>query len=165
MAVSISFTGPIERAIIRKVRQTGELKSALDKSNPERGGGIHQDVASRRERYPYFTYSLVTAPIVYDHGAGNGTTENEGTLEIHALYDLTFWSDRKVEAEDLDRILGNILQRKEDLEVEGQTVILLQRVGPAAANGADNDVEGRRYVRIGGTYEIWTVQPIPAPEP
>jgi hypothetical protein len=164
MAAQVSFTGPIERAIVRRVRQTDELKSALNKGGP-RGGGIHQDIASRRERYPYFTYSLVTAPILYDHGADNGTTVNDGTIEIHALYDLTFWSDRKVEAEDLDSILGNVLQRKEDLEVEGQTVILLQRVGPSAANGADNDVEGRRYVRAGGTYEIWTVQPAPKPEP
>ena len=161
MAVQLSFTGPIERAIVRKVRQTDELKSALNKGNPDRGGGIHQDVASRRERYPYFTYSLVTAPVIFD----NGSEDNDGTQEIHAIYDLTFWSDRKVEAEDLDRILGNVLQRKEDLEVEGQTVILLQRVGPSAANGADNDVEGRRYVRAGGTYEIWTVQPVPKPEP
>jgi hypothetical protein len=156
MAVSTSTTGPIERGIVRRVRQTDELKTALNKPL---GGGIHQDVAPRSVRYPFFTYSLVPAPFFHIWG----TDADNGQREIHAFYDLLFWSRNKVEAENLDSILDNVLREKEDLEVEGQTVIHLQRVGPAAANGADKDAEGRRYVRVGGSYEIWTVQPIPKP--
>ena len=160
MADSLSFTGPIDRGIIRKVRQTDALKEALRKSN--HGGGIHHDVASRKVPYPFFTYSLVTAPILLDHGSDNGSVVNDGTQEIRALYDLIFWSRSKVQADNLDSILANVLRGKEDLEVEGQTVIHLQRVGPAAANGADHDEEGRRYERSGGLYEIWTTQPVPS---
>ena len=159
MADSTSVTDRIDRGIIRKVRQTEALKAKLSRSAG--GGGVHESFASRKVRYPFFTYTVVSAPILLDWGADSGSNETNGTREIRAIYDLTFWSRSKVEAQNLDSILDNVLREKEDLEVEGQTVIHLQRISPAAGNGPDIDDEGRRYTRAGGSYEIWTTQPIP----
>jgi hypothetical protein len=112
-------------------------------------------------KYPYLLYSLVSAPFVRDWGSGN----DKGQREIRALYDISALATNQVEANNLARLIDELFSSstsEEDLNavVDGQTVTYCDRVS-ALPTGPDKDDEGRYYVQKGGTYEIWTVQPIP----
>lgn len=144
----------ILNGVVRLMRSSTSLRTTLK-------GGIHEDVAGRRVKYPLATYGKVSAPYVHDWGS-NG---NAGVREIHALVDISFWSLSKVEAENLDQLTDNLFSSStstEDLDavVVGQTVFYCRRVGDLPM-GPARDNEGRRIVRDGGTYDIRTYQPIP----
>lgn len=146
-------TGPIKRGIVRMTRNNAPLKTALV-------GGIHERLAPRKANYPFMVYSSVSAPLKFDWGAGT----DGGHVEIHSLWDLTIYSSKKVEAQTLDAqlaVLFSGLFAAEGLEafIPGQKVLLCRRVGDAGT-GPDRDDEGQYLDQIGGTYEIWTDQPL-----
>jgi len=144
-------TGPIKRGIVRMVRNDSTLKTAFV-------GGIHQRVGPRKIPYPFMVYSEVSAPLRYDWG----TAADGGHVEIHALFDITVYSLKTVEAQNLDTLLAGLfgsLSAPEDLAafIPGQTVMLCRRVS-STPTGPGRDDEGQYLAQIGGTYEIWTDQ-------
>jgi hypothetical protein len=146
-------TGPIKRGIVRFTRSNGTLKSALV-------GGIHERLAPRKVPYPFLVYSEVSAPLLFDWG----TEADGGHVEIHSLWDLTIYSLKKVEAQNLDALLAGLfssLSAAEDLAafIPGQTVLLCRRTS-STPTGPGRDDEGQYLDQIGGTYEIWTDQPL-----
>jgi len=156
MAGELTGTGPIKRGVVRLIRSNGPFEPPLR-------GGIHERLASKREKYPFIVYSAVSAPFVRD----NGTAVDGGTREIRMLMDISVLASNQVDADNIDSTLDRLFSDQEEALgalVDGQTVILCHRVGDTPA-GPDRDEEGRYYVQKGGTYEIWTVQPIPLPGP
>lgn len=146
-------TLPIKRGIVRMTRNNATLKSALV-------GGIHERLAPRKVRYPFMVFSEVSAPLIYDWGTG----ADGGHVEIHSLWDLTIYSSKKVEAQNLDVLLAELfgsLSAAEDLAafIPGQTVMLCRR-NSSTPTGPGRDDEGQYLDQIGGTYEIWTDQPL-----
>lgn len=150
--MSLTGTAPIKRGIVRRARSSGPLRAALV-------GGIHQRLAPSKIAYPFLVYTEAAAPFTRDWGTG----VNLGTREIRALYDLTIYAKNAVEAENLDQLIDNLLDgadRELDPLVDGQRVTYCARVGTIPGGGPEVDDEGKYYVSIGGTYEIWTEQPI-----
>jgi hypothetical protein len=149
--MALTGTAPIERGIVRR------LRSSVDVTGPLRGG-IHERLSSRQVKYPYLVYQRVSAPIITDNGgAGSG-----GTREIRALYDILVYASNQAVAKRLDELIDNLFtDHADELSslVDGQTVYYCQRIADAGI-GPDRDTEDRYYVQQGGTYAIWTVQPI-----
>ena len=150
----LSTTAPIKNGVVRYLRTSAALRTGLK-------GGIHQRLSPRRVRYPFAHYGAVSAPYMNDWGSDG----NAGVREIHALIDISIFSTSQVEAENLDQRIDGLFSSafaKEALDalVVGQTVTYCARVGDLPT-GPERDDEGRRIVQVGGTYEIWTVQPIP----
>jgi hypothetical protein len=147
-------TAPIKNGIVRRIRSSSDIKAAIN-------GGIHEREAPRRVRYPFIVFSEVAAP--QNTAWGN----NGGTIEIHAVYDISAIALEKAEAQNLDSLLNRLFGaldsdvQLDDLVV-GQHVTLCQRVS-TMPTGPDRDDEGRRIVQFGGTYEIWTTQPFSDP--
>jgi hypothetical protein len=121
-------------------------------------GGIHEGLSSRQTKYPFLLFTEVSAPIYTDHGR----TGDKGTREIKALYDISILASKQVQADNLlplvDALFTDAAQALDAL-VDGQTVYYCQRVG-TMPTGPDRDDEGRYYVQRGGTFEIWTWQPL-----
>lgn len=152
--MTLTGTGPIKRAIVRRTRSSGPLRTALV-------GGIHQRLAPSKIVYPFLVYAEAAAPFTKDWGTGSTL----GTREIRALYDMTIYAKNAVEAENLDQLIDNLFDgadRELDPLVDGQRVTYCARVGTLPGGGPETDDEGKYYVQIGGTYEIWTEQPITA---
>ena len=152
--MALTHTGPIKNGVVRLIRSSSDLRAALK-------GGIHQSVAPSRVKYPFVVYSRVSAPYLHDWGGG----DHSGTREIHALVDIGVFSLNPVEAENLDALIDRLFSSVTadvtlDELVAGQKVILCRRVADMPT-GPDRDDEGRRIAHSGGTYEIWTTQPIP----
>lgn len=148
-------TMPIKRAIVRLTRSHGPLDSRLT-------GGIHQRVASRRARYPFMVYSEVSAPWFHDLGDGNGSIHRE----IHALFDISFFSLNQVEAENLDSLAAALFSSSTSDDalqafLPEQRVLICRRTADMPT-GPDRDATGRPVTQIGGTYEIWTDQALSA---
>ena len=130
---------PIKRGLVRRLRQTPPGAAAT--------GGIHQTFAPQKAKYPFITYSLVTAPSDWTWGA----------TEIHAMFDVFAWSENAVEAENLDALIANALDGA-PLECGEQRTLMCRRVG-ATPTGPTTDGTGRRLYQIGGTYAVWTDTP------
>jgi hypothetical protein len=146
-------TGPIKRGLVRMTRNNGTLKAAFV-------GGIHERLAPRKAPYPFMVFSEVSAPLEFDWG----TATDGGHVEIHSLWDLTVYSLKKAEAQNLDKLLAGLFSSTsaaEDLGVfiPGQTVLLCRRTS-STPTGPGRDDEGQYLDQIGGTYEIWTDQPL-----
>ena len=149
--MALTDSGPIRRGIVRLLRSSTPLTSQLR-------GGIHEGLSSRQVKSPFLLYSEVSAPIITD----NGRTGDHGTREIRGLYDIVIISSRQAEADNLALLVDQLFTDAEgalDSLVDGQTVYYCQRVGNAGT-GPGRDDEGRYYVSRGGSFEIWTVQPL-----
>lgn len=153
--MALTTTDRLKNGLVRRVRSVGELRTALV-------GGVHQNTASRRVRYPFLTYSEVSAPFIQDWGG----SDNGGTREIRWLVDLTIWALNPVQAENLLLLLdGAFSGQRADKELQpfvvGQTVTLCRATGVRPPTGPERDDEGRRVFDRGITVEIWSTQPIP----
>jgi len=149
--MALTNTGPIKRGIVRLLRTSVPITGPLR-------GGIHERLSSRQVRYPYLIYSQVAAPIITDSGG----TNSDGTREIRALFDISVLATNQVDAENIDELIDQLFTDQQDALdglVDGQTVYYCQRIADMPT-GPDRDSEGRFYVQKGGTYEIWTTQPI-----
>lgn len=131
---------PIKRALVRRLRQTAPVMSAVS-------GGIHQGFAPEKARYDFITYTVVTAP----------QDRTWGSIGQRALVDVFAWSENGVQAENLDALIAETLEDA-PLDLGGQNQLLCQRVG-ATPTGPTTDARGRRIYQIGSTYAIWTDQP------
>jgi hypothetical protein len=73
-------------------------------------------------------------------------------------YDVKVFSKNSVEAETLDALVAVVLDEA-PLAVTGQSTLICRRV--ADLNLPDVDEEGQKIYMVGGTYEVWTDQPLP----
>lgn len=148
----VTQTGPIKRGLVRRLRSSNELVTSLV-------GGIHQRAVQGKVRYPHVIYLEVSSPITRIWG-GNG---DKGTREIKSLWQIEARALNAVDAENIDQLIDNLFEDGEsalDQLIDGQTVKSCGRVSSIPDGGPDRDLEGRRYYRVGGTYEILTDQPI-----
>ena len=136
-----STSAPIMRAVVRVLRSDATLKAAIK-------GGYHDGFAPAKTAYPLLTYQLITAP--YGH-----TWDRR---EILCLVDVSVWAESPVTAKNCDQLVLNALDDAQ-LEVDGQTTLICRRVADIPG-GAETDSEGKKIYQIGGSYEIWTDQPL-----
>lgn len=134
-------SAPIKREVVRHARSDAPLKAAIV-------GGIHEGFAPEKVRYPFMVYNLVVAP--YE--------DAWGSRMIVALMDLMVFAENGVDANNVDQLILNAFDGAQ-LTVDGQTALICRRVTDLPG-GPDIDSEGKKIYQIGGSYEIWTDQPL-----
>jgi hypothetical protein len=133
----ISTSANIKQALVAALRANNTLKDAIN--------GIYEGFAPVKTRYPFVTYNFATAP--YDFAWGS--------VMIQALVDIHVFSEKSVEANNLDALVLNTLQDAA-LGVTGQSTLYCRR--DMDLSETDVDEEGKKVYQIGGTYSIWTDQ-------
>jgi hypothetical protein len=142
----------IRRSLVRTLRASADVKSATP-------GGQHEEIAPQGVTQDFLTYRLVTAP--YDDDWSNRT--------IRSWWDVEITSEDQVRASTADSLVMNVLEdsllpievadESEPPEmITQQTILYCRRV----VDLRDKEItEDRRTLyRIGGTYSIWTDQPL-----
>jgi hypothetical protein len=131
----------IWRAVLAWLRGDATLVSTVT-------GGFHDRFAPEKAKYPLVIGTLHPAPYEYTWGS----------VMVIAELDLFAFSENRVDASNADRLLA---ARMHDaaLAVEGQSTLICRRVRDLPMP-PDLDLEGRKVYQIGGTYEVWTDQPI-----
>lgn len=132
---------PVKRAVVQALRASPSLVSAI-------AGGIHEGIAPRKIRYPFIVYQLVSAPYVYDWTG----------MIIPATFDVSVYAENPVDANNIDALIAGALNEAA-LNVDGQTSLLCRRVADLPT-GPDIDSEGKRIYQVGGSYSVWTTQPL-----
>jgi hypothetical protein len=142
----MTFSGiaPIKQALVQYLRTSPELKALIV-------GGIHEGPAPSSVKYPFLTYQVHYAPMVY--------TWTSVTHEVG--FDVFGWSDNSVVADNLDALLFTHLHDAA-LMVTGQSTLICRRVSSLSLPGYDD--EGKKIYQAGGIYEVWTDQPLPTTE-
>lgn len=130
----------ILRAIVQTVRANSPFYSQLT-------GGLHEGSAPREARYPFGTIDLVGAPVLDDWGS----------RMIQSDWDLVIWDEEQVRASNLDSELMNVLEDSL-VTITGQDTLITRRI--AGVRLPEVTEEGKRLYRVGGTYRIWTDQPL-----
>jgi len=131
---------PIKRALVAEMRSNLTLKSAAK-------GGFHEGFAAEKVDYPFVVYNHVPTPYEYDWTS----------VMIPATFDVFVFHWNPVEANNLDALVVATLHDA-DLAVDGQTTLYCRRV--ADLSSTDVDEEGKKIYQVGGTYQIWTDQPL-----
>lgn len=139
-----STVAPVKRAVVQKLRASSPLVAAI-------AGGIHEAVAPRKVKYPFIVYQIVASSYEYDWTG----------MQIHALLDISTYAVNPVDANNIDALIARALNDAA-LTVDGQANLLCRRVGDLPT-GPDVDSEGKRIYQVGGTYSIWTDQPLGTP--
>ena len=143
--MAMTSIAPIKQALVHYLRTNAALKAELV-------GGFHEGFAPSGTKYPYVSYQVHFAPIMY--------TWDTATHEVG--FDVFAWSENSVsEADTLDQLLFTTLQDAE-LVVEGQSTLICRRVSSLSLPSSDD--EGKKIYQAGGIYEVWTDQPIPVIE-
>lgn len=138
--MALSTSAPIKRALVATLRSNVALKAALK-------GGIHEGFAPEKTQYPLMTYTLVYSPYAYMWGSAM----------LFAGIDINIWDYSSVDANNIDALTTQTLHDVV-LSVDGQTTLICRRV--ADLGNQDVDDEGKKIYMVGGTYEIWTDQPL-----
>jgi hypothetical protein len=150
--MTVSTVASISRAIVQTLRLGHGPKSLLneDGSRALPSKWLHEGFAPELTPYPFITWQpFPTTPRVYTWGS----------VMALARYDIRAVSRNSVEAENLDALCSAVLDEA-NLSVEGQSTLICRRV--ADLRSQDVDEEGQKVYMIGGTYEVWTDQPLPS---
>jgi hypothetical protein len=139
MAVTTSFN--IWQAIVQAYRANATLKAALT-------GGFHEGFAPEKAPYPLGVYTPVTMP--YEDAWGSRI--------ILAIVDVKVFSRDPVQVGNLDQSFAETLDGA-SLTVTGQTTLICRRINDIRMP-PDLDEEGLKVYSAGGSYEIWTDQPL-----
>ena len=138
--MTLTTSAPIKQAIVQTLRANTSLRSQLL-------GGIHEGFAPSKVKYPFLVYQLVYDPLAYTWGS---------MLHLSG-FDVRIFHTDSVVANNLDALVLTTLNDAA-LSVTGQTLLYARRV--ADLSSPDVDDEGRKVYMVGGTYEVWTGQPI-----
>ena len=130
----------ILRALVQTVRADNPLYTQLT-------GGIHEGSAPRDAAYPFATIDLVSSVVLDDWGH----------RQIQSDWDVAIWDVEQVRASNLDSELTNTVEDNLTA-VSGQDTLICRRV--AGLRLPEVTEEGKRIYRVGGTYRIWTDQPL-----
>ena len=134
-------SAPIKRGVVQHARANAPLKAALI-------GGIYEGFAPAKARYPLMVYNLVVAPYA----------DLWGSRVIVALMDLMVYAVKGVDANNVDQLILDAFDGSQ-FSVDGQVTLICRRVADIPG-GPDVDSEGKKIYQIGGSYEIWTDQPL-----
>lgn len=132
-------SAPIRQALVQAVRAAPAYSSLK---------GIFRGFAPEKTAYPFAVYNQVAAPYEDDWSA----------RMIIAAFDVFVFSKNEVEAGDLDQSLADELDGAQ-LTVEDMTSLICRRVNDVPMP-PDLDERGEKVYQVGGTYEIWTDQPL-----
>lgn len=129
----------IQRALVRTLRQ-GALHSQLP-------GGEHEMVAPRGTPEPFLTYGMVAAPVLDDWTA----------RQIRSVWDLWITSGDQAVANNLASLMKRELENSLQ-SVTGQSILTTRLLNDLR----DKEItdEDQTIYRIGGTFAIWTDQPL-----
>jgi hypothetical protein len=111
-------------------------------------GGIHEGIAPRKVKYPFIVYLMAAAPRDYQWDG----------FQYHTLFDISTFAVNPVDANNIDALISGALDEAV-LTVDGQTSMLCRRVSDLPT-GPDVDSQGKRIYQVGGSYSIWTDQPL-----
>ena len=81
-----------------------------------------------------------------------------GSRMIVAVVDVFAFARNPVDANNVDQLILNALDGAA-LSVDGQVTLICHRVADVGLPPAI-DSEGRRVYQVGGSYEVWTDQPL-----
>lgn len=138
--MTLTTSAPIKQAIVQKLRANTSLHGQLV-------GGIHEGFAPSKVKYPCLIYQLIYDPLTYTWGS-----------MLHmAGFDLKIFHTDSVAANNLDALVLTTMNDA-SLSVTGQTTLFARRV--ADLSFPDVDDEGKKVYMVGGTYEVWTDQPL-----
>jgi len=143
--MTLTTTAPIKQALVATLRANTTFRAAVS--------GIHEGIAPRKVDYPFATYDFLPTQYNYD---------SSGLMFLTAV-DVFIFSRNSVEANNLDGLVFTILQDSDLLSVLGsgvteQTTLICHRVADISSD--DVDEEGKKVYQVGGTYAIWTDQPL-----
>lgn len=130
----------IWRALVQTLRAAPAVDSAVT--------GVYEGVAPEKAEYPFVTYSSVAMPYEDDWGS----------RMIVAVVDIFAWSENPVTAREADQIIADALDGAQ-LTVEDMTTLICRRIADVPVP-PDVSAEGKLIYQVGGTYEIWTNQPL-----
>ncbi len=130
----------IKRALVVKLRANATLKAQVP-------GGFHEGFAPEKKPYPIVVYTIAWSPYVYTWDS----------LMLICGFDVSVWSPSSVDANNVDALIFTTLHDA-SLVVDGQTTLICRRV--AGLSSQDVDEEGKKVYMVGGTYEVWTDQPL-----
>ena len=139
--MATSTAAPIKRAIVQELRSSPALVAAI-------AGGIHEGVAPRKVKYPFIVYQMVAAPRDYQWDG----------FQYHAMFDVSTFAVNPVDANNIDALISGALDEAA-LTVDGQTTMLCRRISDLPT-GPDVDSQGKRIYQVGGSYSVWTDQPL-----
>jgi len=139
----VTSSAKIKQALVATMRADTSLRTAVN--------GFHESFAPAKTNYPFVTYDRVSAPYDYDWSS----------VTLRSYWDIQVWSRSSVEAEDLDALVTTVLNDA-SLVVAGQSTLICRRY--ADLGDRDVDEEGQPIYMAGGTYEVWTSQPVPQHE-
>ena len=111
-------------------------------------GGFHEGFAPAKVKYPFLVYQFHSSPYAYLWGS----------VMTLAGFDVFAFSENSVDANNIDGLVANQLHDA-PLAVNGQTTLICRRVADIPMP-PDLDSEGKRIFQVGGSYEIWTDQPL-----
>jgi len=131
----------IWRGLVQALRSDAAFRTAIT-------GGIHEGIAPEKVDYPFATYSPVAAPYEDDWGS----------RMIVAVVDVFVFSENQVTARNGDQTIADALDSAQ-LTVDDQSTLICRRIADVPAS-PDVDAEGKLIYQVGGTYEIWTSQPL-----
>lgn len=143
--MTLTTAAPIKQALVATLRANNTFKNAVS--------GIHEGLAPRKVPYPFATYGFL--PTSYEYDSTN--------LMFLTAVDVYIYSKNSVEANNLDALVFTTLQDADllavlDDGVTEQTTLICHRVADISSD--DVDEEGNKIYQVGGSYAIWTDQPL-----
>lgn len=143
--MALTTVAPIKQGLVATLRANNTLKSAIS--------GFYEGFAPRKIDYPFITYDFMPTSYQYDWTA----------LMFVTAVDVWAFSYNSVEANNLDALVFATLQDVDILDVldDGvteQTTLICRRIADISSDDADE--EGKKVYQVGGTYAIWTDQPL-----
>lgn len=129
----------VRRALVRTVRAAPVYGSLR---------GIFRGFAPEKVDYPFAVYSTVTS-----------VNEDDWTNRMMiGAYDVVVYSRDEAEASNFDQAIADALDGAQ-LTVDGMSSLICRRVSDIPMD-PDLDERGDQIYGSGGSYEIWTDQPL-----
>jgi hypothetical protein len=138
--MTLTGVAPVKQAFVQYLRADSTLKSAIK--------GIHEGEAPRGAKMPFLMYSVAYAPFDYQWGS---------VMQLIGI-DVFAFAENGVDAGNIDALVLTRLHDAE-LSVTGQSTLICRRVADVVIPPYV-DEEGKRIHQVGGTYEVWTDQPL-----
>ena len=133
---------PIKQAIVKALRAHSALKAAVSNE-------FHEAVVPRDVEYPFVVYDV--AYLTHDYTWGSDIIRSG--VDIHVI------SDDQVEAHNLDQLVTEAVQDVAlDLGSSGQSTLYCRRRSDVSLAALDDS--GKKIYQVGGSFLIWTDQPI-----
>lgn len=140
-----SGIGAQKQGFVRALRDITALMAAVGSD------GIYEGVVPRDVEYPFVVYNVAFSVRSYDWGHQS---------MMRSGFNVVVVSNDQVQAHNLDAaIIAGLQDKQLNLESSsGQSTLFCRRVSDTSL--ADRDTEGETVYQVGGTYAVWTDQPM-----